>query len=67
MIDAFKTIFESAVSRFFLFQLFPLKVTTVDHLPPSNPVPSILLCHTNPLCTLYLHNVMYNVQGYRLL
>lgn len=38
---------------FSFFQLFPLGLTTADHLPPSHLVPSILLYHTNPLHVLH--------------
>lgn len=36
---------------------FPL-VTTADHLSPSHPVPTILLCHTSSLHVL-LHHMHY--------
>lgn len=39
----------------FFFRLLPLGVTAVVHLPPSHPVPSILLCHINLLNILLDH------------
>lgn len=39
----------------FCFRLLPLGVTAVVHLPPSHPIPSILLCHINLLNILLDH------------
>lgn len=41
----------------FFFQLLPLGVATVNHLPPSHLVASIFFCHSNHLQVLlhYIH------------
>lgn len=42
------TVFGKCSFFFFIFQLLSPGVTTADHLPPCHPMPSTLLCHTNP-------------------
>lgn len=48
---------------FFFCLLLPLGVAAADHLASSYPIPTILLCHTNPLRVLlhYLHELFVTV------